>query len=220
MLKNIVPLERSALFKARIMPEPKTPAKPVPDPKYPTTVLGKPLQKPRVVLSPKEETVPKITDATRETQNDALFLSKVQAREMIRKPRNMFIEFAIILLKCLTLIRKVALMNRDKLLKMIRDLNLAGYYQKLSYSWNNGISGSSLKLFARSEEAEPTMTYPLLLNRPTTKSDKKNKALYFFCFNRSFYMDQRVIGWYQSSPLHFTLLESKLVCLHYQNKLL
>jgi hypothetical protein len=51
------------------------------------------------------------------------------------------------------------------------------------------MSGSSLKLFARSEEAEPTMTYPLLLNRPTTNRDKKNKALYFFCFNRSFYMD-------------------------------
>jgi hypothetical protein len=120
--KNIVPLEKSALFKARIIPEPKTPAKPVPDPKYPTTVLGNPLQKPRVVLSPKALIVPKKTDATRERKNDALFLSKVQAREMMRNPRNMLMEFTIILLKCFTLMRKVALMKRAKLLNMIRDL--------------------------------------------------------------------------------------------------
>ena len=122
MQKKMVPLERSALFNARIIPEPKTPAKPVPDPKYPTTVLGNPLQKPRVVLSPKALAVPKNTDATRERKNDALFVSKVQAREMIRNPRNMLMEFTIILFKCLTLMRKVALMKRVKLLNMISDL--------------------------------------------------------------------------------------------------
>jgi hypothetical protein len=51
-----------------------------------------------------------------------LFLSKVHAREMIRNPRNMLIEFIIILLKCFTLMRKVALMKRVKLLNMIKDL--------------------------------------------------------------------------------------------------
>jgi hypothetical protein len=51
----------------RIKPEPNTPANPVPDPKYPTTVDGNPLQKPKLVLSPKALTVPKITDATRDT---------------------------------------------------------------------------------------------------------------------------------------------------------
>ena len=107
---------------------------------------------------------------------------------MIRNPRNMLMEFPIILFKCFTLMSKVALRKRAKPLKMISDLKWVELcYKYLSYSWNIGINGSSLKLFARSEEADPTMTYPLLLNRPTTKSDKKNKMLYFLSFNRSFY---------------------------------
>ena len=48
------------------IPAPNTPANPVPDPKYPTTVLGKPLQNPRVVLSPNALTTPRMTEANNE----------------------------------------------------------------------------------------------------------------------------------------------------------
>ena len=51
----------------RTTPEPTTPAKPVPDPKDPTIELGKPLQNPRIVLSPKALTTPKITEANKDT---------------------------------------------------------------------------------------------------------------------------------------------------------
>jgi hypothetical protein len=67
MIKKICPLLRFKLYKIRMKPEPKTPAKPVPEPKYPTTVLGKPLQKPRTVLSPKALTVPRTTEASKDT---------------------------------------------------------------------------------------------------------------------------------------------------------
>lgn len=69
-MKKIVPLLNPAPLRIRIIPEPKIPAKPVPDPKYPTTELGKPLQKPRVVLSPKALAVPKIIDENKESQKE------------------------------------------------------------------------------------------------------------------------------------------------------
>lgn len=71
IMKKIWPLESPADCRIKIIPEPNTPAKPVPDPKYPTTVLGNPLQKPSVVLSPNALTVPRITDATRDMKKDA-----------------------------------------------------------------------------------------------------------------------------------------------------
>jgi hypothetical protein len=67
IMKKIVPLDKPAVLSKRMQPEPKTPAKPVPEPKFPTMELGKPLQKPRVVLSPKEQTTPRITEANSET---------------------------------------------------------------------------------------------------------------------------------------------------------
>ena len=66
-MKKIYALLNPKDYIKRIYPEPKTPAKPVPEPKYPTTVDGNPLQNPKLVLSPKELTVPRIMDATRET---------------------------------------------------------------------------------------------------------------------------------------------------------
>lgn len=73
IMKKICPSVRPADCKIKIMPEPKIPANPVPEPKFPTMALGKPLQKPRVVLSPKALTVPKMIDDNREIQNDALY---------------------------------------------------------------------------------------------------------------------------------------------------
>ena len=49
-----------------------------------------------------------------------------------------------------------------------------------------GISDSFPKDLARSDEAEPTITYPLLLNSPITNKDIKNMTLYFVCFRISF----------------------------------
>ena len=56
--KNINPLLKLAALSKRIIPDPNIPANPVPDPKYPTTSLGKPLQKPRLALSPSELETP------------------------------------------------------------------------------------------------------------------------------------------------------------------
>jgi hypothetical protein len=53
-------------MKNNIIPDPKTPANPVPDPKNPTTVLGNPLQNPRVVLSPRALETPNKIEATKE----------------------------------------------------------------------------------------------------------------------------------------------------------
>ncbi len=72
IMKNIQPSERPADCRIKIIPEPNMPANPVPEPKLPTIVLGNPLQKPRVVLSPKALTVPKITEETSEIQKEAL----------------------------------------------------------------------------------------------------------------------------------------------------
>jgi hypothetical protein len=73
IIKKICPLSKPADCKIRVIPDPNTPAKPVPDPKYPTTELGSPLQNPSVVLSPKALTVPKRTDDTRERKNEASY---------------------------------------------------------------------------------------------------------------------------------------------------
>ena len=61
-MKNIVPLERFAAFKTIKIPDPKIPAKPVPEPKNPTILLGNPLQKPRVVDSPRALPTPNKID--------------------------------------------------------------------------------------------------------------------------------------------------------------
>ena len=69
-MKNIVPFDRPADCNIKIIPDPNTPANPVPEPKKPTTVLGNPLQNPSVVLSPSELTVPSITEETKDNQNE------------------------------------------------------------------------------------------------------------------------------------------------------
>lgn len=69
-MKNICPLFNPAAFNTRIIPEPKIPANPVPDPKKPTVELGNPLQKPRVVLSPKADPTPRIMDEISENQKE------------------------------------------------------------------------------------------------------------------------------------------------------
>ena len=69
-----------------MIPEPNIPAKPVPEPKYPTTVLGKPLQNPRVVLSPKEQEIPMMIEETRESQKAATFVLYRQQNATIKSP--------------------------------------------------------------------------------------------------------------------------------------
>lgn len=61
-MKKIVPFDRFAPFNNSNIPEPKIPAKPVPEPKKPTVLLGNPLQKPNVVDSPRALPTPNNTD--------------------------------------------------------------------------------------------------------------------------------------------------------------
>lgn len=122
MMKKIFPLSSPAAFSNNMLPDPNIPAKPVPEPKKPTVELGKPLQKPRVVLSPKAEPVPRIIDDNKESQKEASCSLKVQAKEMIKNPMIMFIEFTKILTTCLILMRYLALTTFVKLLKRMSDL--------------------------------------------------------------------------------------------------
>lgn len=98
-MKNMAPSDSPADYKIRIMPDPNIPAKPVPLPKQPTTVEGKPLQNPRVVLSPKALTVPSITEANKEMKKEASTVLKVQANEMMIKPIAMLTELTSIRVK-------------------------------------------------------------------------------------------------------------------------
>jgi hypothetical protein len=113
---------RPADCRIRVIPDPNTPANPVPDPKLPTTVLGNPLQNPRVVLSPRALTVPRMTDATKDNQKEALTVLKVHAKAIIRKPMSILQEVIIILLKCLILIRNFPLTSLVMALNSIKDL--------------------------------------------------------------------------------------------------
>ena len=156
------------------IPEPNTPAKPVPDPKCPTIVLGNPLQKPRVVLSPSELAIPNNRAANIASQNDRLPMLKVQAIAIIKKPRDMRIVAIPTLERCCTLIKYFAFISLVTLLNRIR--------QRV----NMDINSFSLKISARLEDAVLTITYPLLLNRPMTKSEKKNLIEYTLSLSISF----------------------------------
>ena len=82
-----------------MIPDPKIPANPVPDPKYPTTVLGKPLQYPRAVLSPKAQEMPMIIEDSRESQNEAMLVLYLQHKATMSNP----IMIATVLMVILTM---------------------------------------------------------------------------------------------------------------------
>jgi hypothetical protein len=109
-------------LRSKIIPEPNIPANPVPEPKKPTISLGKPLQNPRVVLSPRALEIPCNTDENKAKMNDALLVSKVQANEMIKNATSMLIVLTNILVMCFILMRYLALTNLVKLLNPIRHL--------------------------------------------------------------------------------------------------
>ena len=124
IIKNIVESLRPAALRSKITPEPNTPANPVPELKNPTTSLEKPLQNPRVVLSPRALETPRSTEEKRARKKEILWVSKAEAKEMIKKAISMLIEFINILVTCFILIKYLALVSLVKLLKPIRHLRL------------------------------------------------------------------------------------------------
>lgn len=121
-IKNIVPLPNPAPFRIRRIPDPNIPAKPVPDPKKPTTVLGNPLQNPRVVDSPRALPTPNKMEERRAIKKDALLVLKVDAKAMIMKADRMMIEFTKRRCMCSIFIKYLALHSLVTLLKTIRHL--------------------------------------------------------------------------------------------------
>ena len=121
-MKNMSPLSRPAAFNSRSMPEPKMPAKPVPEPKKPTTVEGKPLQKPRVVDSPRAEPTPKRIEERRAMKKEALLVLKVAAKAMMMKAEAIIKEFTNIRCMCKIFMKYFALHSLVALLKTIKHL--------------------------------------------------------------------------------------------------
>jgi hypothetical protein len=97
-MKKIGPLSKPTPFNKSRIPEPKIPAKPVPEPKKPTTDEGKPLQNPSVVDSPSALPTPKRMDDSNAIKNDALFSLNVDAKAIIIKAAKTIKEFTKILL--------------------------------------------------------------------------------------------------------------------------
>lgn len=121
-MKKISPFFKPAAFRTNRIPEPNMPAKPVPDPKNPTTLLGKPLQNPRVVDSPNALPTPKNIEEKRAIKKEALLVLNVQAKAIIIKADATMQELTRILLMCTILIKYLALHNLVTLLNIIRHL--------------------------------------------------------------------------------------------------